>query len=89
MFLKNDGCICYVTENKEVLATLTYVVKDHQMWINHTFVSPELRGKGIAQKLVEEAICVAQEKQYKIKPVCSYVAAFFERMPQYPTLLVQ
>jgi len=44
-----------------------------------TYVPPELRGRGLAETLVREAISLAREKGLKIEPVCSYAVRFFIR----------
>ena len=50
---------------------------------NHTFVPPEARGKGIAQKLVEALVADAREQGFTIDPACSYVYALFKRHPEW------
>lgn len=43
-----------------------------------TFVNPELRGQGIAEKLTDEVVAYARKNDLKIKPVCSYAVKYFE-----------
>jgi len=54
---------------------------------NHTFVPPEMRGRGVAFLLVEALIADARELGFKIVPQCSYVAAQFRRHPEWADLL--
>jgi len=54
---------------------------------DHTFVPPEMRGRGIAQQLVEALIADAREQGFRIVPQCSYVAAQFRRHPEWADLL--
>jgi predicted GNAT family acetyltransferase len=54
---------------------------------NHTFVPPEMRGRGFAQQLVEELVADAREQGFKIVPQCSYVAAQFRRHPEWADVL--
>jgi predicted GNAT family acetyltransferase len=54
---------------------------------NHTFVPSALRGRGVAQKLVEALVADAREQGFKIVPQCSYVAALFRRHPEWADLL--
>jgi predicted GNAT family acetyltransferase len=56
---------------------------------DHTFVPPEMRGRGVAQVLVEALIADAREQGFKIVPQCSYVAAQFRRHPEWADLLVE
>ncbi len=43
---------------------------------NSTFVSPEFRGKGLAEKLVRTGIKWAKEQGYELHASCWYVAKF-------------
>ncbi|MHB1686381.1 MAG: GNAT family N-acetyltransferase [Ignavibacteriaceae bacterium] len=52
-----------------------------------TYVPNELRGKGIAGKIVEAALNFARENDYKIIPSCSYVDTFIERHQNYNDLV--
>ncbi|HPB16237.1 MAG TPA: GNAT family N-acetyltransferase [Clostridia bacterium] len=50
---------------------------------DHTFVSEELRGQGIAKKLLDELADFARKEGLKIIPECSYVKKVFENDPAY------
>ena len=60
-------------------AELTWVARGPLRLANHTYVPPELRGRGIAQQLVEALVADARELGFKIVPQCSYVEALFSR----------
>lgn len=47
--------------------------------IYHTFVDESLRGKGVASKLVEEAIKEIKKKNGKITATCSYAKAWIDK----------
>lgn len=47
--------------------------------ITHVFVPPELRGQGIAAKLMEFIVADSREKRFTIVPVCPYAAAYMKR----------
>jgi hypothetical protein len=66
---------------------LEYVKIDNVLNLNHTYVPHELRGKGIAGELVKAALTYAKENNYKIIPSCSYAAVYFQRHPEYGSLL--
>jgi len=55
--------------------------------LNHTYVPNELRGKGIAGKIVKAALTYAEENNLKIIPSCSYVADYIQRHKEYQPLL--
>lgn len=54
--------------------------------IDHTGVPREYEGRGIAARLVNQAIADAREQGFKITPVCSYVVAQFRRHPEWADL---
>ena len=55
----------------------------------HTLVPPELRGRGIAEKLVRAALAYARTQGLKVVPACSYVAKFIERHQEYRDLVAK
>lgn len=55
----------------------------------HTIVPPELEGRGVASAIVKRALEHAREKNLKVVPQCSYVAAFIERHPEYQDLVAK
>ena len=52
----------------------------------HTIVPPELRGQGIAGRLVDALVRDARREGFKIIPSCSYVAAQFDQHPEWEPL---
>lgn len=60
---------------------------DGRQVFTHTFVPPELRGKGLAEKLVRQGLSDARAAGRKVVPACSYVAVFIERNPEFKPLL--
>ena len=52
----------------------------------HTLVPQELEGRGIARRLVEAMVEDARERGFRIKPACSFVAAQFQRHPEWSDL---
>ena len=53
-----------------------------------TYVPPELRGKGIAAKVVQAGLLFAQKNNYKVIPTCSYVDTYIEQHPEFSDLLL-
>jgi predicted GNAT family acetyltransferase len=49
---------------------------------DHTFVTPELRGGGVARLLLDAAVEWARRTGIRIVPECSYVRAAFARDPK-------
>lgn len=54
---------------------------------NHTFVPPELRGKGVASVLAKAALDYARENGYTVIPSCSFVAAYVRKHPEYDGII--
>jgi predicted GNAT family acetyltransferase len=69
------------------LAVADYVLTGQRMALTHTFVPPELRGRGVAEALVRAALADARTRQLRVDPQCSYVARFIERHAEYQDLL--
>lgn len=71
----------YIGEDEDApLAEITYVNTGvDKIIIDHTIVSDELQGQGIAKKLLNKAVSFARENNKKIIPVCPYVKAQFEK----------
>lgn len=51
-----------------------------------TYTPPQLRGQGLAEKVVLAAFKYAKEKNLKVIPTCWYVRSFLEKHPEYAAL---
>lgn len=69
------------------LSVADYVLRDGEMIMTHTYTPPELRGRGIAEKLVRAALEHARAEKLKVVPACSYVDIFIQRHPEYQPLV--
>ena len=67
-------------------AVAEYVRAGGTVTMTHTFSPPELRGRGVAEKLVRAALDWAKVEGLRVVPACSYVAKFVERNPDYRAL---
>lgn len=81
----------YIGDSEEKsLAEITYKTKDENTIIaEHTYVSDELRGQGIAGKLLKVLTDYAREENLKIVPVCSYVQSKMEGSKEYEDLILK
>lgn len=77
-----NGVFILLDENNKEVGELTFMLKEEQMLINHTGVNPKLRGQGLAEKLVLEAVDYARKNQFKIIPFCSYVSVYVGKHPE-------
>jgi len=57
------------------------------MTITHTGVAPELEGRGIAGALMQAALDHAKARGLKVRPLCSFAAAYMRRHPESAALL--
>lgn len=73
----------------KLLAEITYPDDgDGIVNINHTFVSPALRGQGIAGKLMENALKQLRETGRKCRVTCSYAVEWMQRHPEWGEFLI-
>jgi len=68
-------------------AQITYQIEGNTLIVDHTYVSPKLRGQGVANKLLDTLLDYARQNNFKIKPVCPYVFSMFEKKPEWHYLL--
>ena len=69
------------------LSVCEYVMEGGRLMFTHTFVPPELRGRGIAEKLVRTALDDARAAGRAVVPACSYVDVFIQRHREYHSLV--
>ncbi|RKQ31350.1 GNAT family N-acetyltransferase [Oceanobacillus halophilus] len=73
---------------KDPLAELTFNLSGKQkIVVDHTYVSDDLRGQGVAGKLVERVVLFAREQDKKIVPLCPYVKRKLEETSAYHDVL--
>ncbi len=69
------------------LGVAEYTSQGSRMIFTHTAVPPELRGRGIAEKLVRAALAEARASGRRVVPQCSYVARYIERNQEFQDLV--
>ena len=75
-------------ENGQTLAEIVFPYRSQRtVEITHTFVSPSLRGQGIAETLVRAVADALKEKNIRVVATCPYAAKWFEKNPSYAHLL--
>lgn len=80
----------YIEENGGIVAELTYTKQDNGiMSLDHTETSPEMKGQGLAGKLVKHSVEYARQNNLKIDPLCEYAAAQFKRHEEYQEVQVK
>ena len=72
----------YLDDEGSVIAEILFPkINDDTICITHTYVDDSLRGQGIAKKLVEKVIKIAEDEGYKITATCSYARSYFNKYP--------
>ncbi|GAB6197363.1 GNAT family N-acetyltransferase [Lysobacter xanthus] len=68
-------------------AEVSYEIEDGVLAITHTGVPEAIGGRGIAGDLVRAAFEHARAEGLRVRPLCSYAAAWTRRHPEYAELL--
>ena len=77
----------FSTEVEGHRAVLQYQIAEPLMTVTHTVVPAPIGERGIAAQLARAALDTARAEGWKVRPACSYVAAFMHAHPEYADLL--
>lgn len=64
-------------------ALADYRIADGVMDLYHTESPPSLAGRGVGSKLIRTALISARAQGLKVRPTCSFVAAYLKRHPEF------
>lgn len=64
-----------------------YIQGDGVRDFHHTVIDPEFRGQGLSKPLIQAALDDTRAAGDKIRPLCSAVAGFIEKHPEYRDLV--
>lgn len=79
-FRKADNRIFLEDENGKIIAEIEFEeIENGKYNIYHTFVDESLRGKGIASKLVQEAVNEIKSRNGTVQATCSYAKKWLEK----------
>ncbi|HUH59769.1 MAG TPA: GNAT family N-acetyltransferase [Candidimonas sp.] len=70
-----------------IVSELDYQLQNGLMTITHTGVPEALGGRGIAADLTKCALDTARAEGWKVRPLCSYAAAYIRRHQEYADLV--
>ncbi|WP_412988726.1 GNAT family N-acetyltransferase [Pediococcus siamensis] len=89
MEFTNDGNQITFTYHEKVGGRAAYfLIRNGQtLVIEQIFVNPELRGQGLAQRLLLACINYAKANQKQIYPLCPYAQSYFKQHPEYQDLI--
>jgi predicted GNAT family acetyltransferase len=70
------------------LAVLEYTLEGEKIIFTHTGVPMALEGQGMASRLARFALDFARAQRLKVEPLCSFIAGYIHKHPEYADLLV-
>ena len=74
----------YLTDaGGKLIVEVTFPTQSGISTIDHTFVDPSLRGKGVAAELVRRAADTILASGHKIAATCPYAVVWLQRHPEY------
>jgi len=72
------------------VAFIDYILNNEDiMFLTHTEVPKELGGKGIGKTLVQKSLEFLKENNYKLAPLCPFVAAYLKKNIEWGFLLAK
>ena len=74
---------------ESAIGRLTWVARGAARVAEHTLVPKAIGGRGVAARLVEALIADARAEGFTVVPACSYVAAAFDKHPDWADLREQ
>ena len=83
----NQGLNRFEVALPEGTGFLRYRIDGNTMQLLYVEVPPEARGHGVAAELSHTALEFARERGFKVIPICSYVAAYLRRHPEYAPMM--
>ncbi|HEX8197867.1 MAG TPA: GNAT family N-acetyltransferase [Pyrinomonadaceae bacterium] len=69
-------------------ALIDYSEQNGVVAMTHTEVPQEFEGKGVGSKLVKGALDLVKNENKRVRPLCTFVAAYIKRHPEYESLVV-
>ena len=79
----------FETSVEGYFSKLDYIQDGKNFVITHVGVHPELRGQGVAGKIVEAGLDYARKNSLRVIPMCSYAAYYIRNHPEYIDLMKQ
>ncbi|MCJ8210997.1 N-acetyltransferase [Mucilaginibacter sp. RS28] len=68
-------------------AFIDYRTKDNRIYLVHTEVPVELKGRGVGDAIVLKAFHYIEERGLKMVPLCKFVQLYLQRHPEWNRLV--
>jgi uncharacterized protein len=69
------------------IAVLEYQLSDGKIVFTHTVVPEALGGQGIGALLARSGLDYAQARSFDVEPLCSFIARYIQKHPEYKSLV--
>ena len=86
--IHNEAASRYELTEEGATAFASYVRESDVLVFDHTVTPPELRGRGIASRVVKAALADVRARGLRIVPACSFVADYVARHPEDGDLVI-
>lgn len=60
---------------------------ENVLFLTHTEVPKALEGKGVGSAIVEKTLNYIQEQNYRLAPICPFIAKYLIRHPEWKSIL--
>lgn len=84
---EKERFVLFNDSNEEIGEMTWSNAGEEMMIIDHTFVDPQYRGQGLAEKLVLSGVEKARRESKKIIPLCPFAKKEFDTKPEYGDVL--
>ena len=71
----------------QIVSVLDYADNGSVVSMTRTFTNPPFRGRGFAAEMVAAAVAAVEADGKRVRPMCWYVADWFEAHPERTALL--
>lgn len=79
---KNRGTF-FMSDDQGIVSELTYELQNGTMAVDHTETRENLKGQGLASKLLDFVVDYARKNDLKIRPICPFVKTKFNEIDSY------
>jgi uncharacterized protein len=87
LVIHNPGAGRFEFQKDGHLAVLEYRLSDGKIVFTHTGVPDALGGQGVGSLLARAGLDYARAQSYDIVPLCSFIAAYIQKHPEYKDLV--
>ncbi len=87
--IDNENAKQYEFHIDGFIAKIEYLKAQDQIFLTHTEVPGQLKGKGIGTELVKQVLEDIEQKKLRLVPLCPFVALYIKRRPEWKKLVLK